>query len=85
MRLEDRSNFTQSLEVSGEDWFSAVAREAVMRDLLASSPTPEMIAEACERIGLSRGQIDRLITRYRGRSTTVTLVPSMADPYPHFT
>jgi putative transposase len=47
-----------------------------MRDLLSSKPTPEMITEACERIGLSRSQLYRLMSLSRENPTTVTLVPS---------
>src|SRR5687768_12661565 len=82
MRLEDGSNFTDSLEVSDEDWSIAIAREAVMRDLLSSKPTPEMVAEACERIGLSRSQLYRLMSLYRENPTTVTLVPSKSGRPP---
>ena len=61
---------------SDSDWALALAREAVVRPLVDQAPLTQAVVQlAAGQLGLSRATVYRLVSRYRRRPQTSSLLP----------
>ena len=69
------------LDVSDEEWQTAIRREAVVRPLAGKSRLSSATVDAAaERLGLKRARLYRLIAAYRERPLTSTLISPKSGP-----